>query len=376
VAVRRSLLALSIALIAASLVVALVPVREAEARAAAVDVDKLLSRMSLREKIGQLVMFRVGGHSLSQRERDLIRDLHLGGVILFADNYKDRAQVTELNRRIQVVMKRASGHWIGALISVDQEGGVVKRFPDMAPSMSAPEIGDTGKESVAFDQGRATGRDLSSVGVNIDLAPVADLDLPPEHVMRSRSFGANRFLVGKLVRGFAEGLQRKRVAATAKHFPGLGGATINSDDGKAYVRRSKWKLRHIDATPFHRAINAGIKLVMLSHAIYPKDGGQKPASINRHIATDRLRKGFGFKGVAISDDLGAVSWRFGGDVPKSCPVAIRAGNDIALLARDIDTAVPCAQAIYRAVRQDKLSKHRIDQATRRVLRLKSWLGLL
>ncbi len=371
---RRFSLALLVGLLVAALAAPLTS-RHASAQDAP-DLDKLIEEMTLREKIGQLVMFRPNGIGLSQHERDLIAKHHLGGIILFADNYDSRSQVTELNRQIQATMRRASGHKIGALISVDQEGGVVKRFPDMAPSMSAPEIGETEKESVAFDQGKATGRDLSSVGVNINLAPVADLDLPPSHVMRSRSFGTNRFLVGKLVRGFTEGLQRKRVAASLKHFPGLGGATINSDDGKSYVRRSKDQLRHIDATPFHRAINAGAKLVMLSHAIYPNDGGDKPASLNRHIATDRLRDGFEFDGVAISDALDSVAWYFGGSIPKACPISIRAGVDIALLARNIDTAVPCAQAIYQAVRNDKVSMHRIDQAVSRVLELKLWLGLL
>lgn len=338
--------------------------------------EEMVEQMTLRQKIGQLVMFSVAGTGLSDPERAAIHDRHLGGVILFARNYQNRTQLKTLNASIQKVVRRGSRHRIGALISVDQEGGVVKRFPDMPPGRSAPEMGDIGSKDVAFDEGRATGKALSRHGVNVNLAPVADLDLPPEHVMRSRSFGSERYAAGRLVKAFGEGMQRKRVAATAKHFPGLGGATINTDEGRGYVYRSKWQLRNVDSVPFHKAIKGHFRLMMLSHAMYVNDGGEVPASVSRHIATRRLRKEFGFTGVAISDDLGAVAWRFGGNVAKACRATVKAGVDIALLAGGASTAVACADRIYRAVRRNALSLRRIEQAVLRVLKLKRWTGVI
>ena len=334
-----------------------------------------LERMTLREKVGQLVMFSVDGLSLTATERDMIKRHHLGGVILFSKNYEDRDQLAALNRAIQNAA-RAGSSGIGALISVDQEGGVVKRFPDMAPWHSHPEIGASSDDGLALREGRLTGRALSSVGVNVDLAPVADLDLPPEHVMRSRSFGSGEQRVGNLVRDFARGLQRNDVAAAAKHFPGLGGATQNSDFGRADVYRNKWKLRNMDAVPFRKAINGGIRMIMLSHAIYPKDGGKRPASINRHIAVKRLRKQLGFTGVAISDALEAVNWWFGGNTPRACRATIWAGSDIALITGGVHAARACAAQIVGAVRSGAIPEDRIDTAVTRVLRLKKWLGLL
>lgn len=335
-----------------------------------------VGRMSLREKVGQLVMFAPRGHGLSEAEREVMRRQDIGGVILFAQNYADRAQLEELTEQIQRVVRSGTRHSIGALISVDQEGGVVKRFPDMPPWRSHPEIGETGSTSIAFDEGRAAGRALRRAGVNINLAPVADLDLPPERVMRSRSFGSRPRRVARLTHWFARGLQRAGTAATAKHFPGLGGATVNSDDGRAYVYRSRRQLRRTDAVPFHKAIEGNVRLVMLSHGIYVNHGGNRPASVNFFIATKRLRKEFDFQGVAISDALEPVSWRFEGSTPRACKATIQAGVDIALITGDVYAARRCARAIRQGVISGDIPRPRMNRAVERVLRLKRWLGLL
>ena len=331
--------------------------------------------MSLKEKVGQLVMFAPSGQRLTQTERAVMRRHHLGGVILFSANYEDRAQLKDLTSQIQRVARSANGSGIGALVSADQEGGVVKRFPDMPPRYSHPQIGASGETSLAYQQGRATGRELREAGVNVNLAPVADLDLPPEHVMRSRSFGSRARKVARLTRAFARGLQSRRTAATAKHFPGLGGATINSDQGRAYVYRSKRQLRRVDARPFHRAVGGGIRMIMLSHGIYVNHGGRRPASVNHFIATRRLRREFDFTGVAISDALEPVAWKFGGSTAKACRATIQAGVDIALITGDVYAARSCAREIRRAVRSGEIRKARINTAVRRVLELKRWLGL-
>jgi beta-N-acetylhexosaminidase len=342
---------------------------------AASSVDTTLRRMNLKQKVGQLVMFAPQGLHLTQTERDVMRRHHLGGVILFGDNYADRSQLKELTSQLQRVARSANNFHIGALISADQEGGVVKRFPDMPPRYSHPQIGASGDTSLAYQEGRATGRELREAGVNVNLAPVADLDLPPEHIMRSRSFGSRARKVARMSRGFARGLQSQSTAATAKHFPGLGGATINSDHGRAYVRRSKRQLHRIDARPFHRSVDGGIKLIMLSHGIYVNDGGSRPASVNHYIATRRLRREFDFTGVAISDALEPVAWKFGGSTAKACRATIKAGVDIALITGNVFAARSCARAIRGAVRSGTIREARINKAIRRVLALKRWLGI-
>lgn len=333
-----------------------------------------VDRMTLREKVGQLVMFSVDGLRLSDHEREVMRRHHLGSTILFDRNYRDKPQLQRLTAQIQSAARRGGDPPIGALIAVDQEGGIVKRFEDMPPWYSAPEMGRRGKAFTAR-QGRKTGRALSAAGVNVDLAPVADLDLPPEHVMRDRAFGSRPRKVAALVRAFGRGLQVNGVAATAKHFPGLGGATRNTDYGPSYVSRSKRKLRRVDGRPFRAAVDARFGLVMVGHAMYLKDGGRVPASVSPHLVRDRLRRDFGFEGVAVSDALEAVGWRFGGSVIKACKATIDAGTDLALITGGVDTAARCADAIRRAVLNDKISEQRIDEAVTRVLALKTWAGV-
>ena len=342
---------------------------------AAASIDATLKQMNLKQKIGQLVMFAPGGHRMTEAERGVMRRHHIGGVILFADNYSDRSQLKALTEQVQRVARSANELRIGALISADQEGGVVKRFPDMPPRFSHPQIGASGDASLAYQQGRATGRELREAGVNVNLAPVADLDLPPEHVMRSRSFARRAGKAARMTRAFARGLQSRRTAATAKHFPGFGGATINSDYGRAYIYRSKRQLHQIDARPFHRAIAGGIKLIMLSHGMFVNDGGRRPASVNHYIATRRLRREFGFTGVAISDALEPVSWKFDGSTAKACRATIKAGVDIALITGNVYTARSCVQEIRAAVRTGDIRQGRINKAVRRVLELKRWLGI-
>lgn len=337
---------------------------------AGASVKSTIEEMTLREKVGQLVMFAPGGTSLTSAERTAIKDSHLGGLILFARNYSNRDQLGNLNSQIQRAVRRGTRYRIGALISVDQEGGVVKRFPDMPPHYSAPEMGRRNDKGLARSQGRLTGSALRSAGLNVNLAPVADLDIGPNHVMRDRAFGSRPGRTGKLVRAFAAGLEDRKVSAVLKHFPGIGGATINTDDGRSYVYRTRWQLRHIDAVPFEMAIDRGVDMVMLSHAIYPEDGGSRPASLNKHIATRRLRRDLGFQGVAISDSLGAIAWRFGGSVSKACPRTVAAGVDIALMTSGAATAQECARKIYLAVRAGDITKSRIDKAVLRILRLK------
>ena len=337
--------------------------------------NQAIPKMTLREKIGQLVMFPIGGKALSETERSMIEDHHLGGVILFAHNYQDRSQLVGLNRQIQRAVRSGNPFSIGALIGVDQEGGIVKRFPDMPPGYSAPRMGEAGRRKLALRQGRATGRALREAGVNLNFAPVADLDIGPQRVMRERSFGSGPDKVARLAGAFAEGLQDRRVGSSPKHFPGLGGASTNSDDGRAFVYRSKRQLHRVDSVPFHKAVAKGTRLMMVGHAMYMNDGGRRPASLNPYILNRRLRGEFGFTGVAISDALEPVSWRFDGDTPKACKATIDAGMDVALLSSNVQVAAACAERIYQAVRRGGISNARIDDAVERVLRLKSWLGL-
>jgi len=325
-----------------------------------------VAQMSLAEKAGQLVMMRVHGTTLSEDERALISTSHIGGVILFADNIGDRRSVRALTAAISEASR-------GAFIAIDQEGGLVKRLSEAPPWYSAPQIGASGNATLALGQGQDTGSALRALGITMDLAPVADLDEGPAHVMGIRSFGALPSRAGRLAAAFARGLQSASVAATLKHFPGLGGATINSDDGKAYVYRTSTELA-ADLIPFRFGIASHARAIMVSHGMYVNAYGPLPASINPAIASTLLRDQMRFTGVAISDSLNSIAWRFGGDAARACPATIAAGVDIALVTGNAETGRECAAQIVEAVRARTISGSRLDEAVTRVLALKRWLA--
>lgn len=332
-------------------------------------IDDLVANMTRREKAAQVVMAPVSGRSLSSADRDLLRD-GLGGVILFSFNYRDPAQLRRLNAAIQEAA-RASRNGFRVLISADQEGGVVKRFPELAPSYGAPAA-DTLARARAM--GSATGEDLREVGVRMNLAPVADRDRGPARVMRLRAFGREVSTVRARVEAYLEGLLPTNVGAALKHYPGLGAAPMNSDDGRTVVRLTRDEIL-IDEQPFTLAQDRVRAAVMLSNAIYPAIEPGVPAGLSRAMY-QRLRARVGGLPLAITDALQPLAWAVDGVVSRACPRAIAAGADVALLTGDRATTRSCIERIVDAARDGRISAARLDQAVMRVLRYKRALGLL
>lgn len=334
-------------------------------------IPDLVDSMSVREKIGQVVMPPIPGRTLSSSSRKLIRDLRLGGVILFAFNYSNRTQLKRLTGALQRVATNASPNDIGMLISVDQEGGVVKRFPDLAPYFGAPQA-DSRQE--AYRMGRSTGIDLRRVGVNLNLAPVADLDRGPARVMAARSFGRQPRTVEARVGSYVDGLLSGGTAGVVKHFPGLGAGHANTDDERVVVRLSRKEL-FSDGKPFTVARGKARVAVMTSNAIYPAYQAGVPGSVSKKVI-NHLRSRLGADTLVITDSLNAIAWAFGGSTPRACPAAIAAGADIALITGGAGTTRSCVKKIRAAVRDGVITHARLDEAVTHVLRMKRNLGLL
>src|SRR3954470_13007020 len=236
----------------------------------------------------------------------MISSGQIGGVILFDGNVGSRRSVRRLTSQLQAIRRPASITQ-PLLISVDQEGGLVRRLPG-PPKPSARVIGARGA-AYAERLGRATGQSLHSMGLNVDLAPVLDIGRPGRAIeQEGRTFARTRAAVSQLGVGFARGLAMGGVAATAKHFPGLGAARINTDNAVQKIRLPAAKLRAVDEQPFGSFAKAAGAMVMLSTAIYPSLSG-KPAALSREISTGELRDRLGFQGVSITDALGSVSAR-------------------------------------------------------------------
>jgi beta-N-acetylhexosaminidase len=327
-------------------------------------------KLPLARLVGAKLLVRMRGTAPS---RDLLRRIRrgqIGGIVLFGDNIGTRVAVRSLTRRLRVAA-RAGGEDHGLIIAVDQEGGVVKRIESAPPRHSAAELGAIGSTRTASREGAATGRYLRRLGINVDFAPVYDTISVHGAFMRVRSFGTRPRLVGKLATAFARGLQSKGVAATAKHFPGLGSAVRDTDKVASVATGSKPVLA-AEAQAFARGTRGGIDLVMLSTAVYPTYDPGVPAAFSPRIVTGRLRKKLGFDRVVVTDALDTPAVSSYTSASNAAVLATRAGADLLTFAHDEYAWRPAYRALLHAARHH-LSRADLESSYVRIQLLKAEL---
>jgi beta-N-acetylhexosaminidase len=353
--------------------------------------DRLLrkiDRMSLQEKVGQMFMTYAYGTDADQADRrnrteygvdshrKLIERYHLGGIIYFAwsDNVQNPRQIAGLSNGIQRAAT-SSGAEIPALISTDQEQGLVVRVTEPATQFPGNmALGAARDPRLAKSAAEVTGEELRAMGINQNFAPVADVNVNPENpVIGVRSFSSNPELASSLTEAQVRGYQREDVASTSKHFPGHGDTNVDSHTGLPVIDHTVEELESIDLPPFEAAIDAGVESIMTAHIVVPAlDDSGRPATLSRPILTDLLRRQMDFDGVVVTDalDMQGVREMFGDDrVPVE---AIKAGADLMLMPPEFDVAY---RAVLAAVRSGEISERRIDRSVYRLLLLKERLGL-
>jgi beta-N-acetylhexosaminidase len=300
-----------------------------------------------------------------------IRNGRIGGVILFSDNIPSRTAVQRLTRRLQAISRPKPLRAYPLLIMTDQEGGLVKRISG-APKTSAAEMGRRGP-AFARRQGRLTGKNLRNAGINVNLAPVLDVARPGGNIAATdRGFGSTVRGVVRSAIPFATALEANGVAATAKHFPGLGSVKLNTDNAVQRVRLSKATLRTVDEAAYRPFIRARGDLAMVGTAIYPAFSG-RPAAFSRRIVTGELRERLGFRGVTVTDALGTVAARAFGGPRRVTPAAAHAGMDLMLFS-DYSSALRGQDAMADRLRSEKLSLAAFQLSVDRVLRLRARLA--
>lgn len=328
---------------------------------------------SLRTRVAQLLVVGFGGAALATDDPILraIRDGGLGGVILFARNIESRAQLSDLT----AALRSAAGQR-PLLIAVDQEGGAVARLNEVDgfPRMpSAAQVGQRGDPAYALEVGRSAAATLVDVGVNLNLAPVVDLNVNPDNPSigaLGRSYSADPDVVDEMAGAFIAGQREQGVLTTLKHFPGLGSATGDTD--REFVDISAtWTEAELE--PFRRLIEAGqADLVMVSNALNGQLDRRHPASLSAPTLRV-LRDELGWTGVVITDDLQAGALRRNYADDEMLRLAIGAGSDLLLLANTArhapDVVPPTLDAIVRLVGQGQLDEALIDRAGARVAAL-------
>lgn len=361
------------------------PARVSDDRAIA----SLVGRMSLEQKVGQLFVQHFYGASATTADQrnvplygvatpaEVVAKYHLGGVIYFgwSGNLTDPQQIAGLSNGLQRAAI-GSGEPIPLQVATDQEQGPVIRFG--APATQLPGAMALGAGRSTDDARRAaaiTGSELKAVGIGVDYAPDADVNVNPANpVIGVRSFSSRPNLVSSMVAAQVKGFQNDaQVTATAKHFPGHGDTAVDSHTGLPVITHTRAQWRELDEPPFRAAIKAGVDQIMTAHLVVPAlDSSGEPATLSRTILTDVLRKDLKFRGVVVTDSLAmeGVRTKYGdGEVAVR---AIEAGADQLLMTPAMDTAYT---AVLGAVRSGRISTQRLDASVTRILQLKWKRGL-
>ncbi|WP_415950480.1 glycoside hydrolase family 3 protein [Streptomyces sp. KLOTTS4A1] len=353
---------------------------------------RLIARMSLEEKVGQVFVSRVYGETATDPAQadidanlaqlgvrdaaELIARYHVGGIIYFgwAHNVRAPHQIAGLSNGIQEAALRQDSP-LPLLISTDQEHGIVCRVGKPATLLpGAMALGASGSRADAGRSARIAGRELAALGIRQNYAPVADVNVNPGNIVIGvRSFGADPQAVARMVAAQVDGYRSAHVAATAKHFPGHGDTEADSHYELPYIHHTVEEFERFDLPPFRAAVKAGIDSIMTAHIVVPAlDPAEDPATLSRPILTGVLRERLGYDGVVVTDSLGmqGVRTKYGDDrVPV---LALKAGVDQLLNPPDLEVAW---NAVLKAVEDGELTEERLDESILRILRLKTRLGL-
>jgi beta-N-acetylhexosaminidase len=327
--------------------------------------SRAIARLSLERRLGQLMVMSFDGVAAPEYILRRLRDGQGTGVILFGKNAPDAASARSLTSSLQ---RAAAG---SALVATDQEGGSIRSLPFAPPELSQARIASPPAAAAAA---RDAARGLRAAGVNVNLAPVADVAAGPGSVLSSRAFAGNPRLVAELTAATVRAYGRSRMGATVKHFPGLGRATANTDDASVTIPASRAELERADLAPFREAVRAGVPLVMASHALYPALDSRRIASQSQAAIGGLLRRRLGYRGAVVTDSIEAQAVLARTGVATAAERSIEAGCDLILMTGSGSFNQVQPQLLARASRDGRF-RAQLTAAADRVLRLKRRLGL-
>jgi beta-N-acetylhexosaminidase len=339
-----------------------------------------LPPLSVAQLAGQRVIYSYSGLTPPAGLLRLIRQGEVGGVIFFGQNISSKAQLAGAVKQLDQAnaSPRNPVRAYPLLLMTDQEGGVVRRLPG-APVLSEKQIGESAHPATAAtNAGTGAGKNLAGVGLDVNLAPVLDVyrtagDFDDQF---GRSYSKDPATVSRLGRNFLKAQQAVGVAATGKHFPGLGAATRsqNTDERPVTLRVSRQHLRSIDEFPYQAAIAAGLKLVMASWAVYPALDPKMPAGLSHTIIRDELRQRLGFTGVTITDALEAGALRAFGTMPQRGTLAAKAGMDLILCSdQHPDQGERVSAALAKGYSGGAINQAAFKASVHRILTLRAGL---
>jgi len=329
--------------------------------------NPILDLTEITQKIGRLFIGGIPGPELDTNTIRLIKNYHLGGIILFSRNIEDPVQLARLCKDIQKVAMESSGYPL--FLAIDQEGGRVARLkPPFSQFQGNANIGGgPNPEKSALQFASTTAREMSLVGLNMNMAPVIDVaqvHMDPHLV--GRSFSQDPFLVTKLGKIVINTLQQGGIMAVAKHFPGLGKSDLDPHLHLPTIHATFKEMESVHLAPFRGAIEANVAAIMSSHAVYPALESGTPATLSEKIITDLLRKRMRFSGLIISDDLemGAIAKERG--LPEGAADAFVAGVDLLLICKSQSILLDSIELIRDKILKGNILYERLENSLERI----------
>lgn len=335
----------------------------------------LVQKMSLDEKLGQMVIVEFYGSTLNNDLVQMITSEHIGGVLIENGNGNAQtgSQLVGLNQAMQAQAA------IPLFISTDFEGGPVnelRRITGERPSETA--IGQTGDPQVAYTAGLNAAHDLTALGLNVNFMPIVDVLTNPNNPgLVMRTFGSDPTLVTTMGRAYLQGLTAGGVIGSLKHFPGLGSATIDPHQALPYMDRSLATLNAVDLVPYRTLIDEGlVPMVMVTHILNPQLDPKLPTSLSPNVITNLLRNQLHFQGVIISDTLwmGGVSNTY--DLAQAAVLAVQAGTNLLLGPRGLSETQAMLGSLKQAVLNGQISMEQIDRSVQLLLEMKLHYSIL
>lgn len=292
----------------------------------------------------------------------LIEKTHCANFILFGGNCINPEQVAGLIQRTNEYNPHED---IPFFYCIDEEGGRVSRLKLGLPSAKETALSENPAQK-AYENGEKTANALREIGIQWDLAPVFDIS-KGESALGDRIFGSNGETAGALALSFARGLQENGVAATAKHFPGIGHTPVDSHEAFPVIEKSREELESYELVPFRAAMDNNVDVIMVGHVIMPAFDTQYPATISHKIITGLLREEWGYNGLIMTDDMAMSSMKECYPAGEACLQAVLAGVDMVLIA---DNSSGVFDAMQQAARDGVLTRERLEESMRRILAFK------
>ena len=325
---------------------------------------KSIKEMTLKEKIGQLILPGFHGFEYDEHLRTLIEDYHVGNVILFTRNFENAEQMKKLTTKIHEEIIKNTG--VIPFIAIDQEGGLVTRMMKDVTFAAGPMTSSSVSEQAVYDTGKMLAYDMIQLGMNLNLAPSLDVNNNPNNpVINVRSYSDNPEIVSKMGKNFIKGSLEYGVLPCAKHFPGHGDAAVDSHLGLPIINHDTKRIHEVEMKPFIDNIN--IPSIMSAHILFPAYD-TVPATLSKNVITGVLREELGYDGIVITDclEMKAIADQYGTE--KGALLAVLAGIDLLCICHTLEKQIGALKLIEEAVLNGTLKEEELDKHVERILK--------